>query len=140
MGTEHVTEGCKRCARCGEVLPFAAFAKLSAALDGRQGWCKQCFVAYRSEHRAELTAKAKRHSQTPERVEYRRAYCRARAAIDRAKAEADPQFAEQRRAKWREHARRRAERIRLRRAAEKAAAALQSIAIPNHLTSAENES
>lgn len=41
----------KRCGRCREWLPCAAFARKAAAKDGRQNWCRECNTAWAKAHR-----------------------------------------------------------------------------------------
>ncbi|WP_030190771.1 endonuclease VII domain-containing protein [Streptomyces violaceorubidus] len=47
----------KRCSRCGETRPRAAFAANRAARDGLQGYCRTCVAEY---HQARQLAKGKK--------------------------------------------------------------------------------
>ncbi|CAL9629763.1 endonuclease VII domain-containing protein [Streptomyces sp. ICN988] len=60
----------KRCSRCGETKPRAAFAANRAARDGLQGYCRPCVAEY---HQARQLAKGKNvrpRVETPEGHKY----------------------------------------------------------------------
>jgi hypothetical protein len=42
----------KRCGRCREWLPYAAFARKAASKDGLQNWCRECTTAWAKAHRS----------------------------------------------------------------------------------------
>ncbi|MFE6285234.1 endonuclease VII domain-containing protein [Streptomyces sp. NPDC057877] len=64
------TEDAKRCSRCKEYKPRAAFASNRAARDGLQAYCRECWAGY---HQARQIAKGKNvrpRVETPEGYKY----------------------------------------------------------------------
>ncbi|MGV9425513.1 endonuclease VII domain-containing protein [Streptomyces sp. NPDC003656] len=51
-----IEEGVKRCPRCAELKPRAAFARNKAMRDGLQAYCRECSAAY---HQARQVAKGR---------------------------------------------------------------------------------
>ncbi|MFI7292436.1 endonuclease VII domain-containing protein [Streptomyces sp. NPDC050121] len=73
----HDTDGLKRCSRCKEHKPRAAFASNKSARDGLQAYCRECWTAY---HQARQLAKGKNirpRVETPEGHKF----CRSCAEI-----------------------------------------------------------
>ncbi|MFD8811901.1 endonuclease VII domain-containing protein [Streptomyces sp. NPDC059627] len=59
-------DGVKRCVRCGEVKPYAAFARKRSNLDGRQHHCRDCSSDYHRARRVSLGRKVRPKVEVPE--------------------------------------------------------------------------
>jgi len=66
-------EGVKRCSRCKESRPRAAFAKNKAARDGLQAYCRECWAEY---HQTRQLAKG-RNVRPRVKVPEGHKYCRS---------------------------------------------------------------
>ncbi|MER8008763.1 endonuclease VII domain-containing protein [Streptomyces sp. NPDC094149] len=61
-----IEEGGKRCVRCGETKPLAAFARRRSNLDGRQRHCRDCAADYHRTRQQNLGRKVRPKMEVPE--------------------------------------------------------------------------
>ncbi|GGZ61347.1 endonuclease VII domain-containing protein [Streptomyces bluensis] len=59
-------EGQRRCSRCKESKPRAAFASNKAARDGLQAYCRECWAAYHQERQLAKGRNVRPRVETPE--------------------------------------------------------------------------
>lgn len=65
-----MSEGLKRCVRCGEEKPHAAFAVKRSNLDGLQRHCRECGAEYHRLRQEALGKKVRPRVKTPEGHKY----------------------------------------------------------------------
>lgn len=70
----------KTCTACGETKPLTDFHRHAKSPQGRRSSCKECVRAQE---------RARHHARTPQEVEWKRAYDRARRAKERAQHRRD---------------------------------------------------
>jgi hypothetical protein len=61
----HESEGQKRCVRCGEVKPHAAFARRRSNIDGLQRHCRECAAEYHRARQESLGKKVRPKVEVP---------------------------------------------------------------------------
>lgn len=80
MTPEPACRPTKPCATCGETKPLDAFHRHAKSPQGRRSSCKNCVRAQE---------RARHHARSPQEVERKRAYDRARRAKERAHTRKD---------------------------------------------------
>lgn len=80
MTPEPACRPTKPCANCGETKPLTDFHRHAKSPQGRRSSCKECVRAQE---------RARHHARTPQEVERKRAYDRARRAKERAHTRKD---------------------------------------------------
>lgn len=84
MTPEPACRPTKTCTTCGETKPLTDFHRHAKSPQGRRSSCKECVRAQE---------RARHHARTPQEVERKRAYDRARRAKKRAHTRKDDDIA-----------------------------------------------